>query len=172
MYLIGNIGKHILVLHPAYFYFPNSRNGLFFRRNSSYVVQPELWFSMCIPGDVRNVHDKFAEMRTHLIQLVTVDLSCLGWHSRMVMVSVHVLLWCDLCLMLIQSNSPTNHSPMDDDLSQLSDPNVNRAGHQEYCSPTKTHLGQHTVNWVFVGIGSVYVYVCIQFKLYLKILVS
>lgn len=89
---------------------------------------------------------------TYLIQLVTVDLSCLGWHNRMVMVIVRVLLWCDLCLMLIQSNSPTNHSLMDDDLNQLNDPNAFRASHQEYYSPTKIHLGQHTVthrNWLF-----------------------
>lgn len=103
-------------------------------------------------------------MRTYLIQLVTVDLSCPGWHNRMVMVSVHVWLWCDLCLTLIQSNSPTNHSLTDDGSGQLSDPNVYRASHQEYCSPTKIHLGQHTANWVFHFVWFMFGFVWFQLK--------
>lgn len=86
---------------------------------------------------------------THLIQPATVDLSCQGWHNRMVMVSVRALLWCDLSLVLNQSNNPTNRSPMDDDSNRLNGPNVFRASHQEYCSPTKTHLGQHTVKFIW-----------------------
>ena len=70
-----------------------------------------------------------------------VDLLCLDWRNRMVMVIAHVLSWCDPSQLPIQLNDQVNHC---DDLVRPNVPDVCPAVHREYCFPIRIHLNQHT----------------------------
>lgn len=89
-------------------------------------------------------HQSPCRFSTHLIQLAMVDLSCLGWHNLMAMVTAHVLWWCDQDRGWDLPNGPKYRY---DGQGRSNAPSVCQEGHRGCCSRKGIHPNRHTVIW-------------------------